>query len=88
MKLLFKYFTVLSLTIPNVLFGQSIIEDSTKPSAFIPYCNDREDKIEKPIHLDWVQIDKDIINDKLNKLPATGSTLTEIKKLIPSFFRW
>ncbi|HSC53297.1 MAG TPA: hypothetical protein VLC98_06755 [Phnomibacter sp.] len=35
--------------------------------------------------MDWVQIDKDIIKDKLNKLPASGSTLTEIKNLIPHF---
>lgn len=59
--------------------------DSTKPSSFIPFCNDRETKIEKPIRLAWVQIDKDIIKDKLNKLPANGSTLAEIKKLIPHF---
>jgi hypothetical protein len=85
MKLHIKFIAFLCLTIPNILFGQSFIEDSTKPSSFIPYCNDRENKIEKPIHLDWVQTDKDIIKDKLNKLPVIGSTLTEIKKLIPHF---
>jgi hypothetical protein len=85
MKLLFKFITFYSLTIPNILFGQSFNTDTTKPSSFIPYCNDREDNIEKPIHLDWIQTDKDIIKDKLNNLPAIGSTLSEIKKLIPHF---
>jgi len=85
MKLLSKFILLISLTIPNISFGQPKIIDSTKPSSFIPYCNDREDSLEKPIHLDWVQIDKDIIKDKLNKLPANGSTLTEIKKFLPHF---
>lgn len=85
MKLYLLIIAFVNLTISNNVFGQVEIADSTKPSSFIPYCNDREDKIEKPIHLDWVQIDKDIIKDKLNKLPAIGSTLTEIKKLIPHF---
>jgi hypothetical protein len=85
MKLFLILIAFFSLTTSNITFGQVKIADSTKPSSFIPYCNDREDKIEKPIHLDWVQIDKDIIKDKLNKLPAIGLTLTEIKKLIPHF---
>ena len=72
-------------TIPTALFGQRIATDTIKPSSFIPYCNNREDKIEKPIHLDWVQIDKDIIVNQLNKLPAVGSTINEIQKLIPHF---
>ena len=75
----------MNLTISNKVFGQVKIANSTIPSSLIPYCNDLEDKIEKPINLDWVQIDIDIIKDKLNKLPAIGSTLTEIKKLIPHF---
>ena len=85
MKFFYIYIAFLILTVPTILFGQSKAADSTKPSTFIPYCNDREDKIEKPVHLDWVQIDKDIINDKLNKLPANGSKLSEIKKLLPHF---
>ena len=85
MKLQYITIAIFSLIISNALFGQSKIPDSTKPSFFIPFCNDREDKLEEPIHLDWVQIDKDIIKDKLNKLPTSGSTLTEIKKLIPHF---
>jgi hypothetical protein len=85
MKTFYKYIAIFSFTIPNALFGQSIIADTTKPSSFIPYCNDQDDKLEDPIHLDWVQTDKEIIKNKLNKLPANGSTLTEIKKLIPNF---
>jgi hypothetical protein len=85
MKLYLLIIAFVNLTISNNVFGQVKIADSTKPSSFIPYCNDREDKIEKPIHLDWVQIDKDIIKDKLNKLPAVGSTLTEIKSLFLIF---
>lgn len=88
MKLFIILLAFVSLTTSNNVFGQMKTADTTKPSSFIPYCNDREDKIEKPIHLDWVQIDKDIIKDKLNKLPAIGSTLTEIKKLIPHFLDW
>jgi len=85
MKLYLLIIAFVNLTLSNNVIGQVEIADSTKPSSFILYCNDREDKIEKPIHLDWVQIDKDIIKDKLNKLPAIGLTLTEIKKLIPHF---
>jgi|GEM_PF-6264270 len=85
MKLFLTLIAFVSLTISNNVFGQVNSANSTKPSSFIPYCNDREDNIEKPIRLDWVQIDKDIIKDKLNKLPAIGSTLTEIKKHIPHF---
>ncbi|MBL7723404.1 MAG: hypothetical protein JNK27_04610 [Chitinophagaceae bacterium] len=85
MKLFITYITLISLTISNNVFGQVITADSTKPSSFIPYCNDREDNVEKPIHLDWVQTDKDIITNKLNKLPSNGSTITEIKKILPHF---
>jgi hypothetical protein len=88
MKIFFKYLTIFGLTIPNTLFGQSIIADSTKPSPFIVYCNYQnchDDKIEYPINLDWVQLDKESIKSKLNRLPENGSTLTEIKKLIPDF---
>jgi hypothetical protein len=85
MKHLIRFIILGSLTIPNISFGQFVTTDTTKPSTFIPYCNDREDNLEKPIHLDWVQIDKDIIKEKLNKLPTNGSTLTEIKKLLPHF---
>ncbi|SHN34423.1 hypothetical protein [Chitinophaga sp. CF418] len=84
LKLVSKYLFVLSLTSPNVLLGQSIATDSTKLS-FIPYCYGGKDKLEDSIHLDWVQIDKDIIKEKLNKLPAVSSSLTEIKKVIPHF---
>ena len=73
------------MIIPNCLFGQFLNADSTKPSSFIAYCNDNEDKLDKPIHLDWVQIDKNIIKNKLNKLPAIGSTISEIKKLLPHY---
>ncbi len=85
MRIFYKYLAIFSFTIPNALFGQSIIADSIKPSSFIPYCNDRDDKLEDPIHLEWLQKDKEIIKNKLNKLPANGSTLTEIKKFIPNF---
>jgi hypothetical protein len=85
MKLPFAFILLFSLTIPRISFGQLIVADSTKPSPFIPYCNNQEGDVEKPIHLEWVQIDKNIINNKLNKLPATGSTLTEIQKLLPRF---
>lgn len=85
MKLFLTLIIFVSLTISNNVFGQIKTADSTKPSPFIPFCNDQEDKIEKPIHLDWVQTDKDIIQNKLNKLPANGSTLSAIKKLIPHF---
>ncbi|MDB5193757.1 MAG: hypothetical protein JWQ96_3320 [Segetibacter sp.] len=85
MKLLFTYILLVSLITPSIIFGQLKITDSTKPSSFIPYCNDRKDELKKPIHLDWVQTDKDIIKNKLNKLPAIGSTLTEIKKILPHF---
>jgi hypothetical protein len=86
MKFHLKYLLLVMLTIPNIVFGQIAITDSTKPSSFIPYCNDTEDKVEKPIHLDWVQTDIDIIKNILNKLPANGSTLTGIQKLLPHFF--
>ena len=85
MKLFLIFITLVSLTNTNTVFGQLKVADSTKPSPFIPFCNDQEDKIEKPIHLDWVQTDKDIIQNKLNKLPANGSTISAIKKLIPHF---
>jgi hypothetical protein len=85
MKLIFILIAFISLTMPKNVFGQGLTADSTKPSSFILYCNDREDKIEKPIQMNWVQIDKDIIKEKLNKLPTIGSTITEIKKLIPHF---
>lgn len=85
MKLFLILIAFFSLTTSKNVFGQVKNADSTKPSSFIPYCNDREDNIEKPIHMDWVQLDKDIIIDKLNKLPAIASTITEIKKLIPHF---
>lgn len=85
MKLFLTLIASFSLTTSNNVFGQVKTEDSTKPSSFILYCNDREDRIEKPIHMEWVQLDKDIIKEKLNELPAIGSTVTEIKKLIPHF---
>jgi hypothetical protein len=85
MKLPFAFILLFSLTIPGISFAQLMFADSTKPSPFIAYCNNRESDLEKPIHFDWVQVDKDIIKNKLNKLPATGSTLTEIQKLLPRF---
>lgn len=85
MNSFYKYIAVLSLIIPNTLLGQSNLKDSTKPLPYIMYCNDRKRNLEKPIRLDWVQKDKDIITDKLNKLPASGSTITEIKRLLPHY---
>jgi hypothetical protein len=85
MKLPFTFILLFNLVIPGISFGQLIVADSTKPSPFIPYCNNQEGDVEKPIHLEWVQIDKNIIKNKLNKLPAAGSTLTEIQKLLPRF---
>lgn len=84
-KLLIKCTVILSLITPNVLFGQLTTIDSTRLS-YIPYCYEEKYKLEDSIHLNWVQIDKDIIKEKINKLPAIGSTVTEIKKLIPHFF--
>ncbi|MBS1511609.1 MAG: hypothetical protein JST86_12255 [Bacteroidetes bacterium] len=85
MKKILNLIAVISLTISNNVFGQAKTTDSTKPSSLISFCSYREDKIEIPIHLDWVQTDKDIIQNKINKLPANGSTLSAIKKLIPHF---
>ncbi|MGI4870275.1 MAG: hypothetical protein ACRYFX_03745 [Janthinobacterium lividum] len=84
MKSLIKYAIFCSLVIPSVTFGQQIITDSTRASSFISYCNDRN-KVEKPIYLEWVQIDKDVIREKLNKLPFSGSTVTGIKSIVPQF---
>lgn len=86
MRLAFTLIICFILTMSNILFGQLKIADSTKPSSFIPYCNDREDNLEKPIRFDWVQIDKEIIKNKINQLPANGSTITGIKKVLPHFF--
>lgn len=85
MKLPFRFILLFSLTIPRTSVAQPMIADTTKPSPFIWYCSNREVDLEKPIHLDWVQIDEDIIKNKINKLPAIGSTLTEIQKLLPQF---
>ncbi len=85
MKLVFNCIILIWITVPYVLSGQIENADSTKPSSLIIYCNDRDDTIEKPIHLDWVKMDVELIINILNKLPANGSTLNEIKKIIPDF---
>lgn len=85
MNLLYKYIAVFSLINPYALLGQAKITDPTKPSSVILLCNDRPGSLEKPVRLDWVQHDKDVIKDKLNKLPANGATLTEITRLLPNF---
>lgn len=84
MKLLLLYTALTCLTVTNC-FGQLLYTDSTKPSSFIPYCNDRDDKLDSPVRPEWVQIDKDNIQNKINKLPAIGSSISEIQKLIPHF---
>jgi hypothetical protein len=85
MKSLFKYLLFVGAVIPNLLSAQLIKSDTTKPSPYILYCNDRDDKVEKPVHMDWVQKDKDIITEQLNKLPSQGSTITGIEKIVPHF---
>lgn len=85
MKYFSKILFIILLTLPNFLVAQFTLTDSTKPNFLISYCNDREDNVEKPIHMDWVQKDIEIIRTKINKLPSVGSSISEIQKIIPHF---
>ncbi len=85
MNILSKYIFTLLTLVPTITFGQGIKIDTLGFPVFIPYCKSEDNKLEKPIHLDWVQTDKEIITNKINTLPAVASTVTNIQKIIPNF---
>ena len=80
-----KCLFIVGSILPAFLRAQIVHPDTARPSPFITFCSSRTDDVEKPIHMDWVQKDKDIITEKINKLPANGSTVTGIEKLVPHF---
>ena len=70
------------LALPNISFSQNNSNDSSFKSLIL--CYKSKDTVEQPIHLEWVQIDKDIINNILNRLSKHSTTISEIQNYIPT----
>lgn len=85
MEQLYKFIAIISLTIPHSIFGQTPIKEVRDPVAHINYCLGEQTELDKPIRADWVQIDVDIIRGQLTKVAEGGSTIPEIKKVLPHF---
>ena len=74
--LVFFFFSTLNLR------AQTLISDS----ALIRYCCDDTNAIEKPLNYKWLNLDKTIIKEKINKLPGSSKTLEDIKLILPYLF--
>lgn len=84
MKHIFTCIAFLCLIIPKVVSAQTIAVDSSYWHS-IPFCKSITDTVDKPIHMDYVQIDQDIVKDQLNDIPANGSSIAALLKFLPHF---
>jgi hypothetical protein len=64
------------------LKAQTLISDS----AFIRYCCDDTNSIEKPLNSKWLTLDITVIKEKINKLPTSSKTLDDVKLILPYLF--
>lgn len=62
--------------------AQSFVSDS----ALIRYCCDDTNSIEKSLESKWLNLDKTIIKEKINRLPYSSATLDEVKSILPYLF--
>lgn len=82
-----RKFLLLLLFLPIILFGQVDNIDPFQQESTVRFCTYYTDKeVEKPIHLEWVQTDIDIINNKLNELSGKTNTTNQILNILPNFF--
>jgi hypothetical protein len=75
---------ILFIFLSQICFSQTDSENKLSLD-FIPYCNDKNEPIDKPIEMDWVQTDIDIIKNKINNIPKYGLTINKLTELIPHF---
>lgn len=81
MKIL--YFFLILLPLFSNSQEQNI--DSLNQASIVSFCGyNNEEEIEKPIQLEWVQTDIDIVKDYLNKVNV--NTIEQILKILPNLF--
>lgn len=82
-----KKILFLLLFLPLLSNSQSDTIDSFNQKIIINLCNYYNSKeVEKPIHLEWIQTDINIIKNKLNKLNGKIVYTNQILEILPNFF--
>lgn len=77
----------LLLFLPFISNSQEENIDSFNQKTVVTLCSHYNEKeVEKPIHLEWVQTDIDIVKNKLNKLNGKITTTNQILEILPNFF--
>lgn len=74
---------LLCLFFPLFSFGQYSFPDSTYPQELLFFCGNFRDTVKKPVQLKWVELDKKIIRNTINKVPENGATISGLVKLVP-----
>lgn len=85
MRTIFSKTLFLSLIIILYLFQVAKAQNDTLPSFLVQYCNYDKLLSDKPIERKYIDMDVDVITNKVNKLASLGNTISGIETILPKF---